>query len=139
MNPSYEPFGELTYNPRIGWWEGRVTLASGASFVLYVHTRGGGDNSISEGAKVAFERMSSSEQTAREFAASTLLSVHNDTWNEGEKIDIHEFIRRLVPSAIQVWPNGNAEISFGDDNLFSGHDVGVRNRGGRFTEAVVQG
>jgi hypothetical protein len=107
--------------------------------VLYIHTPGRSDNSITEGARAAFEKMRSSEQTAREFAASKLLSVHNVTWNEGEDIDASEFIRRLVPAAIQVWPSGDAEISFGDDNLFWGHEVGVRYRGGGFTEAVVQG
>jgi hypothetical protein len=134
-----EQLGELTYDPDIGWWEGRVTLTAGSSFVLYVHTPGRDDSSITEGVKIAFEKMRISEQVAREFAASKLLSVHNDTWNEGEKIDASEFVRRLVPATIQIWPNGNAEISFGDDNLFWGHEVGVRYRGGRFTEAVVQG
>jgi hypothetical protein len=139
MKCTDEQLGELTYDPRIGWWEGRVTLISGASFVLYVHTPGRGDNSITEGAKIGFEKMRNSERIAREFAASKLLAVHNDTWNEGDEIDASEFMRRLVPAAIQVWPNGNAEISFGDDNLFWGHEVGVRYRGGEFSEAVVQG
>jgi hypothetical protein len=139
MKHTDQQLGELTYDPKIGWWEGRATLASGASFVLYVHTPGENDNSITERERAAVEKMRCSEQTAREFAASKLLSVHNDTWNEGEKIDASEFIRRLIPVAIQVWPSGNAEISFGDDNLFGGHEVGVRYRGGRFTEAIVQG
>ncbi len=38
--------GELTYHPDTGWWEGRVTLDSGASYALYVHTSGGTDTSI---------------------------------------------------------------------------------------------
>ena len=139
MKQTDQQLGELTYDSRIGWWEGRATLASGASFVLYVHTPRGDDNSITEGARIAFEKMRSSERAAREFAASKLLSVHNDVWNKGHKIDASEFIRRLIPASIQVWPSGNAEISFGDDNLFWGHEVGVRYRGGKFTEAVVQG
>lgn len=131
--------GELTFDPTIGWWEGQVRLASGASFVLYVHTPSATDHSITDGARAAFEKMKSSEQAARQFAAAELVSVHNDKWSEGKQVDAGEFIRRLVPAAIQVWPDGNAEISFGDDELFWGHEVGVRYRGGRFTEAVVQG
>ena len=68
-----------------------------------------------------------------------LLSVHNGEWSEGKEILAGEFTRRLVPATIQVWPDGDAEISFEDDNLFWGHEIGVRYRGGRFTEAVVQG
>ncbi|MGA3268967.1 MAG: DUF2262 domain-containing protein [Verrucomicrobiota bacterium] len=139
MKCTDEQLGELTYDANIGWWEGRVTLASGASFALYVHTPGRGDNSITAGARAGFEKMRSSERIVREFAASKLLSVHNDTWNQGEEIDASEFMRRLVPAAIQVWPNGNAEISFGDDNLFWGHEVGVRYRDGQLSEVVVQG
>ena len=139
MKLNDEQLGDLVYDSTIGWWEGRVTLPSGASLSLYVHTAGKGDDSIAEGARTAFEKMKGAEQAAREFAASELLSVHNDTWNEGEEINAREFTRRLVPSAIQVWPNGNAEISFGDDNLFWGHEIGVRFRGGEFAEAVVQG
>lgn len=134
-----DQFGDLTFDPSIHWWEGKVTLDSGYSFALYIHTPNKADDSITKDARSAFEKMKISEKTAREFAASKLLSIHNDTWNRGEEIDSAEFIRRLTPSSIQVWPNGNAEISFGDDNLFWGHEVGVRYRGGRFTEAVVQG
>jgi hypothetical protein len=107
--------------------------------VLYVHTQGRDDSLITEGARTGFEKIRNSKQTAREFAAAKLIPVHNDKWNEGEKIDATEFIRRLVPAAIQIWPNGNAEIWFGDDNLFWGHEIVVRYRGGRFTEAVLQG
>lgn len=131
--------GELTYHPDTGWWEGRVTLDSGASYALYVHTSGGTDTSITAGARTAFDRIRSSEQPAREFAASKLLSVHNYTWNEEREVNPSEFVKRLVLVAIQLWPNGDGEISFGDDNLFWGQKVGVRYQGGRFTEAVVQG
>ncbi len=139
MEQTDEQLGALVYDPKIGWWEGRVMVAFGTSFALYIHTPGRSDTSITTGARVGFEKMRTSELAAREFAASKLLAVHNDSWNEGEKIEAGEFIKRLVGAAIQVWPNGNAEISFGDDNLFCGHEVGVRYRDGRFTEAVVQG
>jgi hypothetical protein len=131
--------GELTFDSDIGWWEGRVRLPSGTSFVLYVHTPSESDNSIADAARTTFEKMHSSEQAAFQFAAQELLAVHNREWNDGKKLAESEFIRRLVPGTMQLWPSGNAEISFGDGNLFGGHEVGVRYRGGKFTEAVVQG
>ena len=88
---------------------------------------------------MAFEKMMVSELIARQFAAKELLAVHNDEWSEGKKIAESEFVSRLIPSTIQLWPGGDAEISFGDDDLFWGHEIGVRFRGGEFTEAVLQG
>jgi hypothetical protein len=74
--------GELTFDSGIGWWEGRVTLPSGATFALYVHTPRETDQSITEAARSAFEKMKGSEQAAREFAARELLPVHNDHWSD---------------------------------------------------------
>ena len=131
--------GELTLDSDIGWWEGSLRLPSGFTVLLYVNTPEDKDKSITDGARAAFEKMRSSEMAAREFAADELLATHNDEWCEGKKIDRHEFVSRLVLTTIQVWPNGDAEIDFGDGDLFWGHEVGVRYRRGRFTEAVVQG
>lgn len=147
---TFDPLGTLTFNSQagisektgtgwsIGWWEGRVTLPSG-EFVLHVHTSGENDHTITEAARHAFEKMKSLEQAARSFAAEELLSIHNSEWSEGKPIDADEFMARLVPAAIEMWPNGNAEISYEDGDLFWGHEVGVRFRYGQFTEAVVQG
>jgi hypothetical protein len=131
--------GELTFDATIGWWEGRIQLPSGSSFALYVHTPREADHSVTDAARRAFEKMRGSEEDARRFAATELLPSHNEEWSEGKPIEPDEFIRRLIPAAIQVWPDGDAEMSFGDDDMFWGHEVGVRYRGGQFTEAVVQG
>lgn len=139
MQQSDPQLGKLTFDTEIGWWEGRATLPSGTSFALYVHTPSESDQSITEAARAAFEKMTSSEATALHFAAEELLPIHNEVWSEGKLIDAREFMQRLVPAAIQVWPDGDAEISFDDDGLFWGHEVAVRYRNGKFTEAVVQG
>ena len=131
--------GDLKFDTTISWWEGRVKLSSGSSFVLYVHTSPGGDQSITDAAPTTFDKMKSSEAAARRFAADELLALHREEWSEGKPIDSEEFMRRLIPAAIQVWPDGDAEISFGDDDMFWGHEVGIRYRDGKFTEAVVQG
>jgi hypothetical protein len=136
---SHPELGQLVFDAEIGWWEGSVTLPSNAKFLLYVHTPAEGDSSITNAALVAFEKMKASELFARQFAAKELLAVYNKEWSEGKKIAEHEFVSRLVPAAIQLWPDGDAEMSFGDDDLFWGHEIGVRYRGGKFTEAVVQG
>ena len=138
MQQNDAQLGNLKFDDQIGCWEGRVTLPSGASFTLYVHTSGN-DRAITDAARLAFEKMRHSETEARQFAADELLPVHNDEWCEGKPIDAREFMRRLVPAVIQVWPHGSAEISFDDGDLFWGHEVGVRYRDGKFTEAVVQG
>ena len=114
-------------------------LPSGSSIELCIHTPNEGNSSITDDARAAFVKMVASEQAARVFAAAELLPIHNEEWNDGEPIENEDFIRRLIPSSIQVWPNGDAEIAFGDDGLFWGHEIGIRYRGGRFTEAVVQG
>lgn len=131
--------GTLVWDTSCGWWVGEVVLVSGSKFVLYIHTPSEMDQSITDGARQVFALMKDSERTVRHFAASELLPVHNSSWSESKPIDEDEFTKRLIPEAIEIFPDGNAEMSFGDDDLFWGHSIGVRYRGGKFTEAVVQG
>src|SRR5512140_2047218 len=79
-------FGELTFDAKIGWWEGRIELPSGSSFALYVHTPSEADDFITDAARRAFEKMKSSEGVARRFAATELLQIHNEEWSEGDPI-----------------------------------------------------
>jgi hypothetical protein len=131
-------FGELTFDERIKWWEGRVTISAG-TFELYIHTPRENSDAITDNARITFKQIEDLEKAAKEFSAADLLKVFNTTWNDGDAITASEFMKRLKPSAIQLWPNGNAEISYGDGGLFEGHEIGARYRGGKFIEAVVQG
>jgi len=135
----YDPqFGEMTWHPQALLWAGRVSLPSGSSLAVYVHASSEADD-FTEDARSAFNKMMLSEAAARQFAAEELLTIHNEEWSEGKSIDQEEFISRTVLASIEVFPDGDAEISFGDDGLFWGHEIGVRYRGGVFTEAVVEG
>jgi hypothetical protein len=131
-------FGSLTFDPEIGWWEGRVRIPSG-EYALYIHASSDDEHVLTEPIRRVLEKVKSLEEAARSFAADELLLIHNSEWSDEGPIDAHKFISRLTPAAIQVWPDGDAEISYGDGGLFWGHEIGVRFRGGRFTEAVVQG
>lgn len=131
--------GPLVWDNTCEWWKGSVDLESGSTFTLYVHTPSGIDQSITESARQVFAFMKDSETKVRRFAADNLLLTHNDNWSEGKPITLEEFMIRLIPEAIEIFSDGDAEMSFGDDDMFWGHSVGVRYRRGQFTEAVVQG
>lgn len=139
MTTTDTQFGDLIWDADLGWWTGMADLASGSSFTLYIHTPSEEDTSITEKAREAFVTMQASEQNIRKFAAQELLATHNDNWSDGKRITEVEFIHRLIPSAIELFPDGDAEMSFGDDDMFWGHEIGVRYRGDRLTEAVIQG
>lgn len=141
MGDSFEDpkMGDLKWDDSVGWWEGRAVLTSGSQFALYIHTPSEADQSITDAARNVFVFMKDSEVTVRNFAAAELLAIHNESWNEGEPISELEFVQRLTPEAIEVFPDGAVEMSFGDGDLFWGHSIGVRYRRGQFTEAVVQG
>ncbi len=118
-NPFEDPkLGNLMWNDSLGWWEGRTELASGSSFALYVHTPSDADQSITDAARDVFLFMKNSEDTVRKFAATELLAIHNGSWNEGEPISELEFVRRLTPEAIEVFPDGDAEMSFATATFF---------------------
>ena len=138
MKHSDPLFGDLIFVSDRGWWEGYVTLPSGSSFSLYVHTPTQADQSITDAARATFEKMRQSEPTARQFAASELLASTNDKWSRETTIDTDEFISQLVPRTIRVWPDGDAEISFWGADLFYGFEISVRYSGEGFIKAVLR-
>ncbi len=76
----------------------------------------------------------------RGYAAEKLLKILNSTWNEGDPINIEEFIRRISPESILINPGGRADVSYHDDGMFLGHVVSARIApNGSFVEALIQG
>jgi hypothetical protein len=126
----------LTFNPSIGSREGHATLPSGNALEVHLHALGERGRSITNAVRTVFEEVRRAEKSAREFAARELLAIHNDGWSLGKTTVAKEFIRRLIPATIQVWPDGNAEILFADGGLFWGHNVRVRYSSGVWTEAT---
>ena len=130
---------DVTWNPDLEWWEGKILLESDQPFQLYVVARSE-DRRITEAARHTLERLTTLEWASRRFAAAELHEIQQSEWSEGEHVSVEDFANRLIPESVEVHESGYAELHFGDDDLFWGHTVGVRIRAdGTFQEAVVEG
>jgi hypothetical protein len=131
--------GDLRWDDRFSWWEGLLALPDGKSFTLYVESKSKDDQSLTDEARLAASKIVKSDSEIRKFAASRLLATHNESWNEGDLINEEEFMRRMIPAGITIFADGDAEISYYDDDIFRGHYIEIRYRGGDFNEALVSG
>ena len=64
----------------------------------------------------------------RRVAADQLLSLYEDTWRDavdGPELDATAFGERILLQSIVVYPDGEFELWFGDDDLFGGHSIRV--------------
>ena len=131
--------GELTWDPRFHWWEGRLRMPNGSEFKLYLETPSNDDQSLTEASRKAAAMIVQSDLEIRLFAANKLLSTLNESWNEGEPISEEEFTKRMSPSGVTIEADGDAELSYLDDAMFCGHYIEVRYRDGELSEAMIGG
>ncbi|HZS04746.1 MAG TPA: DUF2262 domain-containing protein [Blastocatellia bacterium] len=135
-----EQFGHLTYDPHLDWWAGVVELPDEAGSKLYTHTPEEGGKAITQQAREAFGIIAGSFDQIRQKACDERLEIHNESWNEGDPIDAETFKRRLTLESITLYPDGSAEIYFGDDDMFWGHAIIVSmSEEGGFTDAIIAG
>jgi hypothetical protein len=66
------------------------------------------------------------EAAARRYAASELVDLHNDSWNEGKPVSIPGFAKRLYLRYVGVRVDGSAVLEYDDGGLFRGHSIAVK-------------
>ena len=138
-NISDAKIGELRWDWRFGWWEGRFPLGSDTSFRLYIKGQKP-ERTISAEAYQAVARLADRDAAIRHRAVDGLLQILNSTWNEGKPIEAVEFIRRMSPDRIVVYASGRADVSYHDNDMFGGHAISVRIApDGTFIESLIEG
>jgi hypothetical protein len=138
-NISDPKLGELRWDSRFDWWEGRFPQGSETSFQLYIKGQNA-DRTISAEAHQAVALLAERDASIRRWAADGLLEILNSTWNEGDPIDADEFIRRMSPDGIVVYASGRADVSYHDNDMFLGHAISVRIApDGTFIESLIEG
>ena len=134
--------GRLTWDDRLKWWEGSISLSSNVAFRLYIFARQGHtpNRGITAEARSALQRIRGLEAACRRYAAEELIGIRNSEWSDGNAVSHADFVRRLTPESVEIHESGYSEMHFGDGDLFWGHSVGIRiGPDGTFQEAVVEG
>jgi hypothetical protein len=95
-----------------------------------------------EKARAIYRAVDSVVDRTANYAASKLLELKNDSWEEedGKVISHQEFKERLVISSITLDHDGDLVIYFEDGDLFFGHHVMVtESSDGSLDRAEIQG
>jgi hypothetical protein len=118
-------FGELV---RIGMDDGYsgTALWNGAAIALYVGEIGDGGLAASLAAARQILRDQGEWQAALERrAVADLLELKNEVWLEEKEqpVTAGQFVARMTPESLGVYPDGAFEFMFGDGDLFWGHAI----------------
>lgn len=130
-------FGRLEWNEQYEWYSTQVRLTSGQEVSISMPTD---VPAAIEHIRRVYEYIQDHEISIRELAANCLLELHNEAWNEGKKIDNHEFINRMELEAITFYEDGSSELYYKDGDLFWGHCILIAlDNFGHFQEASIAG
>lgn len=81
------------------------------------------------------------DNKVREFTADELLKLANNEWNDGENdITKSEFMQRIGIPWITVYADGNIELDFDSDGMFTDHGIVINiNEKGELIDAEIVG
>lgn len=89
-----------------------------------------GEDQSDQAEKLAFSIcnwLNSNLPAVKAFSASGLTGLKNTSWLEDgeEVISEQDFIQKIELNAINAYSEGNFDVYFNDNNLFSGHSIVV--------------
>jgi hypothetical protein len=127
MSRRHERFGELTFDPRVGWYEASTTW-SGAPVRLNLVAED--DEALNAALAHAVELWNDQPgwtARVRDRAVDELLGLKNGTWLEEDEDEVSReaFVGRMVLQSISVHPEGEFEFWHDDGDLFWGHSIQV--------------
>lgn len=117
--------GALQLDRRVNWFSGEVPWGSNT---VQVNLHPEGDGELRTALRVAHELWSNQGGwtiQVREFAATHLLALKNDSWRDDDEpaLTAAEFAEKLDLEAVTVDADGGFEFWCSDGDLFSGHSV----------------
>jgi hypothetical protein len=134
----------IRWDARSNWWRGSVDLTSFHAIEVCISVAESDYEQVIERVGELCLVIRKNELSYRESAAEALLSLHNDTWNEGEPISRAEFISRMKMESMVVSSDGESglvtELYYDDGDLFWGHVIAVSlTEEGHFEAANIAG
>jgi hypothetical protein len=76
----------------------------------------------------------------RRAAADCLLADYHENWSDGRSISAEEFMDAMSLDGLDFWPDGTAEVSYFDGDLFGGHQIVIPfRRDGTIEEPSIAG
>jgi len=118
-------FGTLKYDASVGWYYAEVEFSPGQCVRVCISIEGFDPDTAVEQARGIFGAVQAEEGQLRRLAAQEKLSLYNDHWSQGERINQDEFARRMKFSSITFHPEGWIDLWYEDGDMFAGHSIMV--------------
>lgn len=117
------PFGLLTLDRRLDWWEAPVQWL-GADMTISLEPGDEELNVVARWARHLWDAAAEWDDRVRSFFVSELLDLCNE-WQEGRgpAVTADEFRRRPTVESVTIRADGTFEFWFEDDGLFMGHQI----------------
>ena len=135
-------FGPLLWEQGNGWWSGQSRLDENdedSEAMIYIHAADE-HRTITESSRRAWDEIRRSDRRMRQKASDELREVYNGKWNNDERIEAEEFMKRLKLNEVLIFADGSAEVYYGDGEMFGGHVIIVSmGEGGLLTDAFLAG
>jgi len=121
------PFGVLTLDKRVDWFEGSAEWCGNAIRLTISLDENGNPRRALEVARRIWDEMATWKEKVDAYAVSELLSLRNENWlDEGDdEITPQGFIDAMQLESISVYPDGEFEFWHNDGDLFFGHSIQI--------------
>lgn len=146
MPPTFDDpvLGELTYDHEFEWWDGQTDLGGHpAELRVQAERDCPSDPAARRTLGAALTRLRETEGRVRAAVATRLLDLAED-WRDDEDdpepLTVAGVMARIVPTSVELSPDGGATLYYADGELFAGHIIlaGV-DASGHVTSAGIAG
>ncbi|PAX60552.1 DUF2262 domain-containing protein [Brunnivagina elsteri] len=135
-----EILGELVWNQDDECWTSQVQFTLEHIVNITIDPEDVETGSIILMARKSFSQLQQNEDNIRHLISEQMLGDYNENWNDGEKIDIQDFIDSIKLEDIVFNANGNIQLFYNDGYLFAGHGIMVTiDDTGSYQEAILFG
>jgi len=135
-----EMLGELVWNQDDECWTSQVQFTLEHIVNITIDPEDVETGSIILMARKSFSQLQQNEDNIRHLISEQMLGDYNENWNDGEKIDIQDFIDSIKLEDIVFNANGNIQLFYNDGYLFAGHGIMVTiDDKGSYQEAILFG
>jgi hypothetical protein len=125
---STDRFGQVTMNPLIGWFEGKVKWNRKTIELHLERDEDGGIAYAINTAENLWSDQAGWKRKVENFAVEKLLPLKNDSWlgEDERELTPADFKKKMKLQSINVAGDGSFEFWHDDGDLFGGHSIQIR-------------